>query len=381
MLKHYITWQFKKWWPLLLIFSIILTLTFTFTCFNTPLTYMLSQEGYGNYAYGPTLIPILLIPALGLTLVMSLFVFDYRVRRQSADTYYQAAYAPTTIKRVRLFMGAGIVLTSILAAFILGTAVLLLRYFTTPESVALNETWTQYRLELNWGYYFLSFLVLFVSCGIQYFINCFLVSLGDYIFDQICLLLFGNVFLGLVFIAPVLYLNTLTYFRNSDLAYGFLYSFVPVGPSTLIIGFLQQLQNGETIPDFGHLLMHCLISSGLYLGLGIATIVAGIILPDPSGEHADKAGARNKIIALVPHGAALVLGIMVASVGQLLRGGALLGTLPIFLFSMYAVVYYALLALWRHGFKLAKFDLIYYLSVVGVTLLLLILSMSLTIAN
>ncbi|MBQ1855062.1 MAG: hypothetical protein II137_00540, partial [Anaerovibrio sp.] len=49
MLKHYISWQIRKWWPMLLIFSIILTVTALYTNAFTTMTVRYYDNGGGEY--------------------------------------------------------------------------------------------------------------------------------------------------------------------------------------------------------------------------------------------------------------------------------------------------------------------------------------------
>ena len=384
MLKHYCIWQFKKWWPMLLIFSIVLTVIFSYAILSIPLTQRVSQDGpdysitnlfsqMASYIHA-----FHYFPALAMTFVMPLFIFHYRTKRQSVDTYYQAAYAPTTIKRARLLIGLGIVVAAFIASALLGTTLFLLRYFGTP-AVQVADRYTLYRVAVNWGYYVLAFLIGLLTVVAQYLINCFLVSLGDYVLDQIFLLIFGNAFLFLFITAPMVYLSVLA--RSNDLFFNIVnnilyYSLGPIAPSALLVSTIPSLAMGNALE--GTYWVNQIISTLLYFGFAAACCVFNLLMPDPSGEHADKAGARNKAIALIPHGAGAVIGFLVACLGGLYGVSSalfIIGFLPIFLFIMYGVVYYAILALWRHGFKIGKQDLVCYLSVIGSVLLFISFAM------
>lgn len=382
MLKHHIWWQVRKWWPLLLIFSIVLTVTFTWTIMAVPMTAN-SYNGNPINANVTTGVTILYFTALGITFVMSLFVFNYRTKRQSADIYYQAAYAPTTIKRVRLLIGLAIVILSFTAAFLLGSVFYLLRYFSTPEARTLASGTVQsvqYRLPMNWGIYFVSYFFFVIVIAAQYLINCFLVGLGDYVFDQICLLLFGNVFLALIVTSPLVYFLSIAVRMApeadfSALTYAMLYSLGPVGPAAFGFSVLEPCMRGVEI--HAPTAINSALSTFVYLLEAGGALAFCLLVPDPSGEHADHAGARNKGIALIPHGAAAVLGFLICALGvtgRISSYSIFVATLPIFGFILYGVGYYAILALWRHSFKTTKFDLICYLCVVGTNLILLSIS-------
>ena len=383
MLKHYISWQIRKWWPMLLIFSIILTVTALYTNAFTTMAVRYYDNGseyvpYYSFSSTTSNMPSLFIVGLVLSLVMSLFVFSYRTRRQSVDVFYQAAYAPTTIKRVRLLIGLAILLLSMLIAFLLGTTVFLLRYVSTPaEEIKNNIKFV--RISVHWGMYFLSFFLTFIFVGLHYLINCFLVSLGDYTFDQICLLIFGNIFLALCFTSPVIYFDAALMKHgvlNDYMWYPALYSLGPVGPVALVTTTMEQaIFQRDVAGDFA---INAVVSSSIYALGGIGALAFNLFVPDPSGEHADQAGARNQAVAMIPHGAAAVLGMLMAALGLINDVSVLaLSILPIFGFILFSVVYYALLALWRHSFRMKKFDLICYVSVVGGTLVMLTFAMAL----
>ena len=360
-----------------MIFAIISTLTILFAVLGNQ---MAVTETY-SYAMPRTVALLnMLIPSMCATFVMPLFVFSYRTKRQSVDTYYQAAYAPKTIKRVRMLLGLAIVLAAFTIAYIHGVAIYALRYAATPETQIIelsNGTATRVRIYVNFLVYIPYFFVGIVLLSAQYFINCFLVNLGDYTLDQIFLLLFGTLFLALIVLAPTTYIAAQLY-EFGD-AYGALahYGLSVVQPSVLTAQVFQRLLSGMEInvSDLANSIVACVI----YVAFGAALAVIGMQMGDPSGEKADVRGARNNVIALIPHGAALTIGFFVGISGLITNGGSIANwflTLPFFIYSMFGVIYYVLLALWRHNFKISKFDLILFLSVLGFTMLLLFVCIS-----
>lgn len=376
MLKHYIKYRIRHWWPLLLIFGLTLTLIYAFTGLNVSLTYRFVHTPYGSHRSGDHFFSgniIFFVCALIVAMVMPLFVYRYRTSKQSADVFYQAAYSPTTVKRVHFLIGLGIVLASVTAAFLLGYLIVVIRYSSTEEARYLSSGTEIIRFDLNLSYYLLFFLVCIVSVAATYSISSFIVSLGNYVFDQIMLLIFGNIFLALCFFTP---LNYILMFHNevSTLAFSFsLWGFGPIGPGVLSTYIDEMIAKRTVTENQTILAANSILAMGLQVLLASACAVFNLKLPDPSGEHADVSGARNKAVALIPHGAAFVLGIGLAIS---CRGfiNAQFSILPFFLFALFGVVYYALLALWRHSFKINKFDLIFYLSVLGTVLIAVVCS-------
>ncbi|MBE6127155.1 MAG: hypothetical protein E7182_04190 [Erysipelotrichaceae bacterium] len=386
MPKRYIRYTIRHWWPMLLIFGIICTVVFGLTCLMLPTYYKIMYYPNG----GQTTIPATIAPGIGLlvlgllgSVVMSLFVFTYRTRKQSVDVYYQAAYKPTTVKRVRMFTGLGILHLALLIGFITGLIIYGIRFLATPELRELPYT-DYVRLNVNFGGFFLGYLLAAVTMTAQYFINCFLVSLGNYMLDQIFLLLFGNILLVACIFSPALYLvaiielsGSLKTFPYEVLAYGF----GPVGSFYLDTVAIERLTNGVYTYNANetNILIHSIASTSIYLLFGAGLGVLTSMIPDPSGEFADVATQRNKAITMIPHGAALTIGILLSLVGIVSGTGPLVKFgMPIFLYLLFGVVYFALLALWRHSFKPSKTDLVCYLSVMGATLVLLIVMMALS---
>ena len=383
MLKHYVFWQFRKWIPLLIVFTALLTSIGGSTALSIP-TASVTFNGRGSSSVNPAMgaFPFVFFPALALSFVMAFFIYSYRTRRSSVDVFYQAPYSPTTIKRVRVLLGLAILMASITAAYFITVSLYAMRYFATPISrVVRNGTdvWEYTRLACHFEYYLYAYFVIILAVAAQYFVNCFLAGLGDYVMDQIFLVLFGNLFLCLFLIGPALYAGFIARIDSPEYAYLFLYGLGPVGPSSLNIVMVFLMQEIVITPD-NSVLMHSIIATIISFAFGCGCGVINLFLPDPSGESANVRGARNNTIALIPHGAALSLGFIVACGGGIFSSTGYvvytnLGILPLFLFSLFGIAYYCLLALWRHSWKPAKLDLICYLSVTGTTLILTVVNM------
>lgn len=380
MLKHHIRYTIKRWWPMILIFGIMMITIYGIYAMAAPTYYTIREmgNGYTNNTKSVTFVMptlALLIPALLASLVMSLFVFTYRTRKQSVDVFYQAAYGPTTIKRVRVLVGLGILLIAVTAAFVTGFLIYLFRFLGTPE-VFNGGSWTRYRINVHFGYFFLGYLLVILTVSAQYFINCFLVNLGNYFLDQLMLLIFGNVVLCFFVSVPAVYILLRVVASGSSIDLDTLcllvYGIGPIGPVALECTGLGPLTSDLTIQGGNQLIAaNALVATIIQLAAGTALAIITLNTKDPSGEYADVAGARNKAIALIPHGAGLIIGISMSMTGYLGISPSLV-FLPVFLYLLYGAAYYALLSLWRHSFKRTKFDLICYLSVAAVVLAFLI---------
>ena len=375
MLRQYVKWQLRKWWPLILIIGLAIALPFVSTLQSASLTETVYKAAdaprYASSGEGLLLASFVVAGVIGLgaTFVVPVFVFVYRTSLQAVDCFYQAGFDKRTIRRTRTLIGLGIILAAFLAAFLLGVFILLMRYLATPV-VEESGNYVRTRLDINFGFVLLAGLFLVIVIAAQYFINCFLASLGDSALVQIMLMLCGFAILTLGVGGPLMY---------GIAAYGYLgqgtYSILDVtpwefGPVNFMASFYQFL----TAPVVGRpkewrsidwqYLVGLLIGLGLAGGAGTYLMLCG----EPSGEYAGHWRPRNLWISLIPHIASVTIGFALAA-----GLGATSGILSIIgsysLMLLYCVVYYALLALMRKSFKPSKVDLIAYLCVVGTILI------------
>ncbi len=384
MLRHYATYTFRKWWPLLLVASILFAVTLSYSGLGLSTTYegyLMNSNEQGVYM---TYAIVSLVIGLGFCFVFPMFINSYRTKKRSVDTYYQAGIDSRMIRRIHILIAMAMLLIAYTGGFIIGAVVYLLRFLATPEVAQgvpgrYNGDGNIYRLNINFGFFFIVYLIVLVILLGQFFINTFLASLGNYVFDQICLMIFGNIFLALLFIAPYLYLMSLTRTTGSYIAYGLNYSLSNVGLISLLIGIIiPSFANGQEF-EMAYIVN---VGLGAFLSLasGAGCCLGSMFLKDPSGEYANSRKPIHPAIHLIPHGAAICIGFLftvVGSVNTLSNYTFILAivVLPFFLYILYAVAYFMILALWRHSFRMSKVDLICYLSVAGSILLLLIAQM------
>ena len=389
MLKKYVKYQIKKWMPLLAVGVLFMGFIYWLTMAVIPTSVIDTRDGTAPHTMSSSGFLALAIPALIVATVLPLFIFHYRTSKKAVDTYYQAAFRPRDFKRARFLIGMGMLAIAVTAVFLVGFALFALRYATTPESYTGPYNYTNYRVEYHFAYVPLLFLLVLLAVLAQYSISSFLVSLGDYIFDQLCLLYFGNVFLGLIVVAPyfLIYVHMSAAMKTFAPTYEpFLYGFSPIGgmilpiqiDSALICNYYASRSTASFIgwpTAIATYLMFVAFAGGV--------LVYNLLSKDPSGEYASLRGARNKPIALLPHGVALLVGIIVSaatflSVRAVRTQEATFSSLVFvglfFGYLMFGLMYFLVVALWRLRIKPTKFDLICYLSVYGFTLLLMIIN-------
>lgn len=380
MLRHYAAYTFRKWWPLLLVACIVFASIMGYAALSIPTTYQgytwrSNEQGvYLTFAITP------LVVGFGFSFVFPMFVHSYRTKKRSVDTYYQSAVDSRTVRRIHMLIALCMLVIAYTGGFLIGTIVYLLRFLGTPEVAqgspgAYNGDGNIYRLGVRFPILALIYLIVLIILLSQFFINTFLASLGNYVFDQICLMVFGNVFLALLFIAPYLYLAALTKATGSDVYNGLYYSFGNIGPIALLNSIIIPSFMGNT-PAAGPI-VHASIGTFISLCASAGCCLGSFFLKDPSGEYANSKKPIHPTVHLIPHGAAACIGFLFCisgSVNGLASSYAWLSliVLPFFLYILYAVGYFMILALWRHTFRMSKVDWICFIAVAGSTLLLLI---------
>ena len=216
---------------------------------------------------------------------------------------------------------------------------------------------TLVRYQINFGYLLLVYVFFLIALSAQYFINCFLVSLGDSIIVQLMLMVLGNIILSLFIIAPSAYLLAWTQSLSTSSLY------LGIGPVATISSIYEfsNLVIGEALiyKDSSPYLIGSVMVNLLFAG-GLAAFL--FLRGDPSGERAGNWKPANKAIAIIPHVAALTLGLLISSLS--LISTTALGVWSFSVYFTFFVGYYAFLSLLRKSFKPTKFDLITYICVV-----------------
>ncbi|MDO5330113.1 MAG: hypothetical protein Q4F15_01600 [Bacillota bacterium] len=376
MNKSYFKWQLKQWIPMFFILTAFLGAIFLFTALlQTPYAINAATTSDGVYYYPfymsstpGSMILSAIIPAIIATFSMPFFVYSYRYKKQSADTYLPLPLKRGTILRTRLIIGLLMLLASITVVYWLGIGIFAIRQATCsiPES---NEYWTYSRHFLSYQYCIPFFFLMLVFVAGQYFINCFFVSLGNTQLSSIFTLIAGTFILGWGLMCVLGYIGQFEY----QLA----------GTNVMLnnIDELMLTNGGPTFPCYiCYRLFDSLISKGTassaldgwqiaYLIVyPIEAIGAGVycfLKTEPSGEYFGTKGSQNIWISLLIHAYFLC-----ASYAFLLTGT---NGLSVVIFGMTfileGVFYYGVLALYNGSFRLPKKDFIPYCSVMGFFLL------------
>ena len=388
MNKKFFLWQLKQWVPVLAIFAVFLSGMFLSTC----LTSNVYATQYSNPYYPETIgmypennLLSIAIPAMVLTFVMPCFVYHYRFVRSSADFYRQAPEKEGAIRRTKVLLGLLIILVCTTVVFFLGLLLMLVRFATAPDPATIYGDSTNYvQYNLYFGYYPLFLLFLLIGLSAQYLINCFIMGLAGTMLDGIFLMLAAQIFLNGLFEFPLLMLL----FWNGSLR-GALESFLSqtgilfpgygaVEPVLFSYRFFEPLiaKNSFTMVfEEAYLNVFNYLTIGLYLALGGTCGFLVMRGKDPSGEFFGKPGPRNQLARMPIYLAGISLAPLLAALADV--GFSAGGTLLILLmfFNMWAVGFYAILAIYHRSFRIGKESLTVYLCSAGFCVALMVISL------
>ncbi|MBQ2069401.1 MAG: hypothetical protein II467_00560 [Bacilli bacterium] len=382
MLKKLISWHIKKWWPLLLIITLLTVIPFVS---NIQAMNLYRNPSYNSSYGGNTLFLLsVFIPIMIATFVLPIFVYIFRTSLQAVDCFYQAGYEKKTITRVRVLIGLAILLISFTIAFLFGYITLVLRYVSSPDVITspYNPDAEMAKIYLNFGYIFLFYVFFLVVLTGQYFINCFFVSLGDNIISQIFLMILGAVITTLFLASPYAYIY-LSLVRNGLTinSVSGQFALIGAGPiqsmAALFLLMASPIERGyfEFSPEFGcYFIIFSLIIHSVFSVLSAVYVMFTSV---PSGEHAGRSTPRNWAITIIPHLGALLLAILFALTGYVASGIISIFSIGGYLF--FVTAYYALLSLLRKSFKPKPLDLIALMCVAATGLLFVIMSNALGI--
>lgn len=372
MLKRYAKWQLGKWWPLILVLFLFYSLPFVTILQGASLTVAPPYRSYSftiEVAYS-----LLLITCLVSTFVLPPFIFAYRDSINGADSLYQAGFSRKTLRRTRVLLGLAILAMAFTAAYFFGVFVLGIRYLAIPETRVVGEA-TYTRITIYFGYIFVAYFGILAIIVAQYFINCFFASLGNSTLVQLMLMACGAAILSLALSAPIAYISQMARFagnQDASTANARLFIYGPIGSGLAAYEFLvEPIRAGVYTwdPSTAGRLSEFIIG----LALGCGAFVAMWFMKEPSGEFAGKWRPRHWVITMIPHLAALLIGIILCTFAGGNIGATIIGGYTMMVF--FDGTYFCLLALMRRSFRMKRIDLIAFL-VVAILMIFLCTGMS-----
>lgn len=369
--KKFIAYEIKCWIPIFVLSLIFMSIVFWIDVASMNILYHPPYE-YATYLnhFGSSGLFSAIIPAMLLTLVYPLSIFDYRFSKNKADTFLQLPLKEKQLKRTRLNISLSVLLIGFTITFWIGVLFLLIRINSVSLSAELIEegyTVSPY----NFLAYLFAYLLSLVLIAAEFYTNAFLVQLGNTAREGTTYLMMGQVILLLVEFSFHVYiaggLLGLPYFQQSY-----------PQPATFSIGtpiyLIYVLFDGYAIgaspnPGFAAMTVNEWANLIVVFLIGIAAAIALYLLPDPSGEYYGKQGPRNLLAMVIPHCFFFLVGL------QIFR----LGALPLFLmlYLLFVLGYYMSLASLYRTFRIPKREVIIMASISGAILFLSIVPLAL----
>lgn len=378
--KLYIKWLLQQWLPLIFIFGAIMLLAYFVPSLSGAIyPYQTAEEyfGYSSYDFTQTLFyteigeinagtTAIMNCGIVAAIAMPFFVFSYRFDKSSADAYLQVPAKRNEIRLIRVFVGLAIILSALTIVFWGGNIAKVIR----QASFAKAREGAAPFYFFNYGYYALFYLYLILIVASTYLFNCTLLHIVGRVLDG--LILFGVVailmagalcfFLGyytVIYSCVVKKFETPIVFSPYDGLSAF------ANPSMVCTYVFEPLICYSTIDKFEV----SNITIGTWYAYPIVKLALSSLLficHEPSGEYFGKPGGINKIGKIIIHvlGAmcALTTGIAWFYISWL---GVYVFFLMVFIYGLFALSYYLLIALYQKSFSLKKDDLIIYLSVLA----------------
>ena len=394
--KKYVRYQYKAWISLMVaVTAIVITITVIIGINASPLVNMTWNTETGGdtlpnglYRYmwnqnpvsmiGPMLFPSLIVAA-----ILPFFAFGHRYGKTRADCYLSLPSKDGQITRIRVLMLGAFLLALYLAAYLFGIGAAIIRQLSiiasAKASAAKDPSIILTTALGNFGWYFLAWPLGAVVVVLFYAMNCFFISQGSNVVQGIIALAAGNLVVsGLIPCA--LFLTARLNMQASWIkAFGSRGMLLTNGgidvPVTFFFLVLSNLETGD-ISSAQYFVTSWLpwVGMGLFLACGVGSICYLLLSKEPGGECAGASGPRNTFAVILPH---LAFGIVLTGISLLfsiLNGGfsgklsSEIGLFVILYLTVLAQtvgVYYVLLSLYNHSFKLKKENWISFISVIA----------------
>lgn len=391
MNKKYIKWQLKQWVPLTIVTFFIMIIPFfiiylaSFSSITNSL-FMISTDYFGDISY-PIMTPWLMIsiPACVMTIVIPIFVCQYRYKRKSADLFLQAPFQTGGMLRNRSLLGLGILDVD----FTLAYWIAYIMVYIKQAVLNGNESYLRmYNLEeyiKNYGGYYYNFgavaacfLVGLILLSLAYYVNVYIASLGTNQLSGTLFLLLSATVLSLGFFPYTYYLysvkaieeNSVVSLLSSWSAVNFVTSPFVWFRSAICTGTYSSL-----ISDLGTVqIVMFYVNNAIFLVLGIVAAVFINKGLKESGEEMGKPVSTKLFPRLIIHifffTIAVMNAVLSSSISFLFTGVSTIGS--IISFSLYSYLGCALIT---KRFKLTKLDWILWGSNIGVLTILSVASL------
>lgn len=372
---------FKDWFPLIIVFLTVATLSFIIYLSNLDI-----YESLYNRAGPQMLVVSMTVPFTLLAFIMPLFVYNYKFSLKSSDTFYQLPFKEKEMRNLRVITGLISIISSLVICFLIGFIFFIIRYYTSPTTIErtfysyyydaatdtgkpIAETASYLKNAFYPGMFILVLPIAMVGIALEYFISCFLVSLTNKPFTAI--LFNGSIQLFLLLIIPSIFLM-IEHFSDTPNDFGQcqLYALI-LAPGLMFANGLPSYLSASFImnnqPVLGSLegLTSFVFAASISLAVIIGAVAAFLVfyMKEPSGEHSGNYGLNKATYNFAIYLSAIPVVLLLAS----LDGKNL--SLYLFLDAVIVAGYYFLNTMFLGTFKIKKY---HYFIIGGLAALLLI---------
>jgi hypothetical protein len=306
----------KEWLPVIAVFSLVSLILFVIYCATID---FFPQRYYSKHIFD---FVYLSIPMSIFAVVLPFFVYSYRFKLQSCDTYYQLPFGPKKLKNTRLYTGLVTLLAVYTTVFVIGFLIVTIAYAFTPETKYIYTTFYDsnhgqyvtgyqliYRLIFNPLLLFVTYLIGLAGLAGLYFQSCFFVSLTNSILSAVVLIFCAQVFMTLFSSVTIGKIVD----SNSSL---FSSTFILLSPSLIGVNggiqtfsFSYVLDPSDFKFDFqipGYPFLVAYVSYAVNAVIFSAFGAYVILENDPSGENAGKPATRKPALDFIIYASAIV---------------------------------------------------------------------------
>ncbi len=405
--KQFVLFQLKSWLPMIIaIGALVVTSTLIVglnaepsisvtIAYDKDIYYALWQTLYRLNRNPISCVSLMMVPSMLAACVMPFFAYSHRYGKTRADCFLSLPVKDGKISQTRILLMAVILLSFYLTAYLLGSIGAILKQIVSVNSATMAvKANAEYVLSFSaatgsFGWYFLAWPLGAIVVMTLYFINCFLIGQGSNVLQGIFAMLAGHIVLCLLIPFTIYVPGARNYDSEwMEKIFGFGYSFFDMPafyvPMILIEGTVGTLEcNG---PDCWESCVKFLsgthwslwVGSVSFLLLGGGALTWILLGKEPGGEFAGENRPRNFFATLLPHLAFLACllgeGTLMSSLFGYAGGGFFILEFTNFIWT--GGLYYVVLSLYNHSFKLDLKNWMMFAGVNVASLFALILSIS-----
>ena len=375
-MNKYILHTIKKYIPIFSILFIFLIVMFSLTI-TTTTSYIYKQTSIGDTKYhGSSHLTVLEMYTIGLLIfcmVAPIFANTYRYSLKQADFYNQTGKSTKTfryINNIVLLVGILAIYTFMISLFTLFS------YIRDVNNLSLSTsttTSTRTYFVPEYGYFYLSYLLIaLISIG-NYAFSYFLVTRSNNFINSILTLICGHIALIFLFSCPIQYIQVLsrTAFQNGKFANNLtlgIHLFGGFGsPTRLVFDFIGRYMHPEVIrfkPKYNTAtLVLAILNTLSFVAVSVLSVVCFFKEKESGGDLAGSVKGRGKLQDILYYIAISKLMLRAGAASQMLSNKPYnLHVFIIIFLSGALVTFYVTNSIKNRNFKINKSNIKIYLS-------------------